>query len=333
MPPGWPAAELRRWVTTAFLEGTVSASPHVARCDCRTLVAVLAATAVAACASPAPDRSPAGAAPTTVEGCYRLALGDAAESEARTPVLLPAALALLPGGRLAGAGAHVDTLVAVEPSAGGEWQSRAPDSVLIGWHPSWLGGSLYLRLVGGGDSLRGRYEVHHHAVDDGRVLWRGDALALRTDCAERSRRLAGGAGLHVIERRLAAWRATRQPDTATAVTEGLRAFEAFLRQTPVHSLSLFNYRLAEYACWHGRVPRTIAELRGADRPPAAAALAPWEERSWRDAWGRPLRYRPRGTRGYEVRSLGADGAAGTGDDLVGAYDTVPLKRERKENCQ
>lgn len=142
-----------------------------------------------------------------------------------------------------------------------------------------------------------------------------------------------GAALEAAERTLAAWRATQRPDTVRAVAEAFQAFEAFLRRTPVHSLSLLNYRIAEYACWRGRVPRTMDELRAAASAPPAPALASLDEREWLDAWGRPLLYTPRGTRGYEVRSAGPDGAAGTPDDLVGAYDEVPLKRERANSCR
>jgi Type II secretion system (T2SS), protein G len=297
-----------------------------------------AAIALAACGPAAPDRAPSsGDAPSAAEGCYLLALGPAVQPGARAAVLIPTALELRAGGQLAGAALVSDTLATVGGETGAAWERRAPDSVLVAWHPNWLGGFLYLGLVQRADTLRGRYEVHYHTVDDGRLLWRGDALALRTRCAGSSdggRRLAAGAELDARERLLAGWRVAQRPDTAAAVAEGLRAFEDFLRRIPVHSLSLFNYRIAEYDCWRGRVPRTLDELRAAaDTGGPVAALSALEERSWRDAWGRPLLYQSRGTHGYEVRSAGPDGAAGTADDLVGAYEEVPLRRARRDNCR
>jgi hypothetical protein len=108
----------------------------------------------------------------------------------------------------------------------------------------------------------------------------------------------------------------------------LRAFESFLRLEPVHTLSLMNYAIATYACWHGRPPNHLDALRTDSLP---RSIQPLEDRAFLDAWGRPLAYRRRGAV-YEVRSSGPDRIMRTPDDLV-SRQTEPLRRQREYNCR
>jgi hypothetical protein len=133
-----------------------------------------------------------------------------------------------------------------------------------------------------------------------------------------------------VIKRLDAWRDSLRPDTVLAVTESFRAFEAFLKETPVHALSLMNYRIATFACWNERLPESLAELQRMEPVPPAAFRA-LETRAFRDAWDRPLAYRRR-TVGYEVRSAGPDGVLNSPDDLVSAED-APLRRTRDSECR
>jgi hypothetical protein len=162
-------------------------------------------------------------------------------------------------------------------------------------------------------------------VSDGRGLPRGEAAAVRARCIRG--RLAKTADRVEAEGRLAAWRVRQRPDTALARAEERIAFSEALLETPVHALSLMNYRIAEFACLRGRPPDSIAELRAAhvaeDRDSATNWLG---DRVWQDAWERPILYQRRG-QGYEVRSVGRDGRPGTADDLVGVDE-----RMRIESC-
>jgi len=212
-------------------------------------------------------------------------------------------------------------------SALGQW-SRVADSLWITWTPAWLAGSMALRLVADSDAWRGRYSLHGHQVDDGRILTRGDARAAGVPCENGA--LRAGPELTGTIRQLKAWRNTTRPDTTAGVTEALQAFEAFLRETPVHSLSLMNYRIATFACLNQRLPASIAEIQAVESLPPVPVRA-LERRSFRDAWGRPLQYR-RLAVGYEVRSAGPDGQTNSSDDLVSA-EAAPLRRSRETNCR
>lgn len=64
----------------------------------------------------------------------------------------------------------------------------------------------------------------------------------------------------------------------------------------------------------GRLPRSLDEVRPPDD--VAAGYVPLD-RFLRDGWGRAIEYQPGPTsRSYELRSLGADGQARTGDDIT-----------------
>jgi hypothetical protein len=202
------------------------------------------------------------------------------------------------------------------------------DSVWVAWTPHWLGGSMYLRLVSDGGTLRGRYSLHGHQVDDGRLLFRGGVRAASIPCD--NGHVTKAPDVAQTMERLEAWRESMRPDADVAVTESFRAFEAFLNETPIHSLSLMNYRIATFACWNERLPTTIAELQRA-QPASPPALRALDERAWRDAWNRPVVYRRRNV-GYEVRSAGPDGVLDSPDDLVSAED-APLRRTRDSQCQ
>lgn len=269
-------------------------------------------------------------------GCYLLALGPAVEPEARIPVAIPTALELRPAGRLAGAAAAGDFLTEVDADLGGHWERLGSDSVVVRWAPHWLGGSLKLKLASPhADTLRGRYDIQPHGVSDGRHLWRGDALAVRARCVEdaNGRYLAQGAELRDQQQALVRWQAMQLPDTATAVVEALAAFEQTLRWEPVHSLTLLNYSIAEFVCRRGQLPQNVEELRASSPPLEPPVLTRVAKRRWQDAWGKPLLFGRRGARGYEVRSTGPDGIAHTTDDVVAAYDEVPLKRDKSTDCR
>jgi len=78
--------------------------------------------------------------------------------------------------------------------------------------------------------------------------------------------------------------------------------------------------LALHAAWfhtrHGRLAADLEELGKADRPPG------WPATPAATADGQAVAYRPTGERTYELALAGADGAAGTPDDLLLAM-TVP----------
>ena len=257
--------------------------------------------------------------------CYALALGPSPSAE-RTPLEPPAWLALLPEGRLGGNQTIKDSLVVLD-SVLGHWMA-SNDSVWVAWTPHWLGGLMYLRLVSDSGTLRGRYSLHGHQVDDGRLLFRGEVRAAAIPCDNGHVTTAPGVA-QTIER-LEDWRESIRPDTGVAVAESFRAFEAFLSETPIHSLSLMNYRIATFACRNERLPANLTELQRA-APDSPSALRALDERAWRDAWNRPLVYRRRDV-GYEVRSAGPDGVLDSPDDLVSAED-APLRRTRDSNCQ
>ena len=64
----------------------------------------------------------------------------------------------------------------------------------------------------------------------------------------------------------------------------------------------------------GRLPRSIDDVRPPDD--VAADYIPLEQ-FLRDGWGRAIEYEPgTASRSYELRSLGADGQARTGDDVT-----------------
>ena len=247
-------------------------------------------------------------------GCLRVAFGPAAEPPPGR-VVTPGVLELRPGGRVAAARGLGGALAPADTGLAG-WRRSAPDSIGAEWRGGWLGSAVEVRLARQGGVWRGRYVLLPHQVTDGRQLWRGDALAVPAPC--------GAAG--AADRQLARWRAGARPDTAAAVAEALADFRAFLRETPVHALSLMNYRLATYACRRGRLPATLAALR----PDRGGPLAALDSVAFLDAWGRPPRYTPHAP-GYELRSAGPDGKFGTADDLVSALD-APLRRERADGC-
>ena len=64
----------------------------------------------------------------------------------------------------------------------------------------------------------------------------------------------------------------------------------------------------------GRLPRSIDDVRPPDD--VAAGYVPLEQ-FLRDGWGRAIEYQPGpASRSYELRSLGEDGQARTGDDVT-----------------
>jgi len=246
--------------------------------------------------------------------CWRVALGPAVELPPGG-VATPAVLELRPHGRVAAAADLDAALVGADRSIV-SWGRPRPDSITAAWRGGWLGSSVEVRVARDSDAWRGRYVLRSHQVSDGRQLWRGAALAVPIPCDASSAQTAP----------LARWQGGARPDTAAAVAEALAEFHAFLRAIPVHALSLMNYRLAEYACRHGRLPVTLTALR--TRP--VGALAALDSAAFLDAWGHPLRYQPHAP-GYELRSAGPDGRFGTPDDLVSAQD-APLRRERATGC-
>jgi hypothetical protein len=264
------------------------------------------------------------ALPPQSAGCYVLRLGPAVSSDT-APLIPPGGLDLLPGGRLAATRSINDSLVAADAPIWG-WRQSDQGEIDIWWSAGWIGGRLNLHLSPAPDGLRGRYALHFHQVDDGRSLWRGNAYAIRVRCL----------GLRLLRedaqeavRTLSRWESTQHPDTSLAVAEALQAFVDFLHDTPIHSLSLVNYGIAEFACRRGHLPRDLAELRAATTTPSFLSVL--EDRSYQDAWGRPLKYSPRPP-GYEVRSAGPDGRFGTADDLVSALAT-PLGRDPTHDCR
>jgi len=240
------------------------------------------------------------------------------------PIEAPAALAFFPNGTLGGAASLQDTVV--RPLIAAEWRATG-DSVFARWTPGWLSGSLELFLTRHRDTLRGRYAMHYHEIDDGRLLWRGNVLALQAPCKD-TRVIEDSARMLAIA--LDGWRESQDPDTAKAVAEAFQAFEAFLKAVPIHTISLFNYGIATYACRNnGRLPNTLDELR--DTVMLSPAIARLEERAFRDAWDQRLRYRPHPP-GYELRSAGPDHKFGTLDDIVRDYTEVPLRRDPGRDC-
>ena len=280
----------------------------------KALLVVLVASVPTATGEPAPDG---------VIGCYLLRLGPPASSEP-VPIAAPRVLDLRAGGRLRAAIALDDSFI-VQDSMLGSWQQSRDGMVTAWWTAGWLGGTVELHLRADGDGLRGRFAPHGHQVDDGRLLWRGNAYAVHVSCGP-----AGVSSDHARDalQALRRWGQTQHSDSAAAIAEAFRDFEAFLRTTPIHSLSILNYRIAEFACHRGRLPRDVAEVTAAvSIPPLLAAL---EERTYRDAWGRPVRYMARPP-GYEVRSAGPDGHFGTTDDLVSTL-AQPLSRDPAHDC-
>lgn len=258
---------------------------------------------------------------TYPRGCYILGLGPSVSTE-RPPIRAPQIIQLLPSGEIRAAATLEDTLV--RPALG-QWRA-IQDSLLIGWTPGRLSGSLELFVMRQGDTLRGRYAMHHHEVDDGRLLWRGEVMALHSPCP---RAHVTDSTAHLNARAVAAWRVRQVPDTALAVAEALRAFEASLLAVPIHTLSLFNYRIATYACRHGgRLPVALSDLR--DTVLISSSVGILEERSFRDAWNRPLRFEPHPP-GYHLRSAGPDGSFDTPDDLISDM-AAPLRRDPELNC-
>ena len=64
----------------------------------------------------------------------------------------------------------------------------------------------------------------------------------------------------------------------------------------------------------GKLPRSLDEVRPPDD--VAGGYVPLD-RFLRDGWGRAIEYQPGPpSRSYELRSLGADGQARTGDDVT-----------------
>lgn len=288
------------------------------------LVSALIATGIAA------DAQTNASGTSAAERCFMLALGPAV-GDGPSRVKIPSIIALRRGGQIRGAIKATDTLMSRGDEPVGEWVIRHADSLEIAWHPFWLGGLLELRLHREGSNLRGRYALHGHQADDGRDVPRGSASALAITCVHG--RVSDVAELGAARRLLTDWRAAQRPDTSLAHAETRIAFAAALRADPVHSISLMNYRIAEFACRTGRPPNSLAELRAARTADIADPDVDWlGEALWSDAWHRPIQYRRRGL-GYEVRSAGSDGRLGTADDLVGRYDTIPLKRFRKDGCR
>jgi hypothetical protein len=260
--------------------------------------------------------------------CYLLVLGPTVAPEEREVVAVPSVFELRPNGHVVGLLASTDSNIQAE-SQTATWR-RAGDSVLVDWSFGALSGSVYFRFLSIGDSLRGRYEIHHHQSDDGRFLWRGDARAVRAACGASAnlREVARDAQGSAV---LAHWRSTARSDTALAADEASEAFERFLRDTPVHTLSLFNYRIAEFVCRQGHLPATLAELRKS-LPMEYGPLAAVDNRSWRDAWNQEVVYRRHEGEGYEVRSVGPDRTPDTPDDIVSRL-ARPLERDRETNCR
>jgi type II secretion system (T2SS) protein G len=264
------------------------------------------------------------------EPCFLLALGPSVFGDA-SRVRVPAVIALRSHGTVAGALNSSDTLVAAGDIPAGEWNTPQADSITVNWHPMFLGGTLELHFRRSGQDLRGRYSLHAHQADDGRAIPRGSAAAFLLRC--QNGRPAPGPELDAARGRLLTWRREQAPDTALARTEALAAFDAFLRTIPVHAITLMNYRIAEFSCLKGHVPASIEELRALRTADLRDTTMDWlGERVWQDAWRHPMIYRRHGL-GYEVRSAGRDGIVGSADDLVATYETIPLKRYRRDHCQ
>lgn len=107
-----------------------------------------------------------------------------------------------------------------------------------------------------------------------------------------------------------------RPDASTDTgPDGLAPVGAGTERLLTHErLALLDEWIRASVARTGKLPRSLDEVRPPDD--VAGGYVPLD-RFLRDGWGRAIEYQPGPpSRSYELRSLGADGQARTGDDVT-----------------